>query len=188
MCLCNLFDPAEYVSLSFNKRTHRRFPASLTSFLLYEIIPNLWGSVCVFIFVSLCVFPYKKHMWNNIWNVPNLSCELLKNTYMDLLHQMSKNYMWLYVHFIAMVLCDRCMCAFVTTCLIRSYPIVVLTNICNIRAQQISLSICASLRSHVSSPGSALWNENTSSVQILTINKSSVRDKCHISPCLSRRV
>lgn len=179
-------------------QTHRGFSAFLASFLLYEIIPNLWAFLCIFMFVCECVcVPFTSEM-SQIYHV---KCQ--KPSSINASHKMSKNYMnlcgndhiWNYLLYhscnnansfflqpITWMYLNMCYGLFLIS------PTGSLINICSIRAEQTPFLPVSSHLSHVSSPGSTLWNENTSSVQILTVNKSSVRDKCHISPCLSQRV
>lgn len=190
-----------WVSLSFNMQTHGGFSAFPVSFLLCEIIPNVWGSVCILMSVCACVCAcvcVLVCVWvgvcvpGYVWT-PQIS--QMYHAHKFIICQMSKNHMhsltngvisWVFVW--KFWICFSC----IKKGLRNRYPICIwtfaVTNICNIRAERIPLLPVSSLLSHVSSAGSALWNQNTSSVQILAINKSSVRDKCHISPCLSQRV
>lgn len=140
---------------------------------------------CVFVCVCGCVFPdmFERLKYPKCILHTNLSCQMSKNHTQTMTNGViSCVFVWKFW------ICFDCIKKGLRTqCYICIWTFTV-TNICNIRAEWIPLLPVSSLLSHVSSAGSTLWNQNTSTVQILAINKSSVRDKCHISLCLSQRV
>lgn len=169
--------------MSFNMKTHSLFYFPWFILIVWYIFRQV--EICLLVYAVVCTCFITKRTCKVSFHIIKLNlCIYLYDP--NLRHYYCMYHITVNIFIAKFSSTTLFLCIYYTvlsgSSLMRS---VLLTNFCNIWAQQIPFLSVSSLLSHVSSPGSTLWNENTSSVQIRTINKRPVRDKCHISSCLS---